>query len=86
MTFGIAGGLLLILGAFFVFKGDIFKSVGIYFVADICWVVLAYQHNDYLGMIFISIGMLLGVGAFIKMNTGVFNKTLHRKENQDKYE
>jgi len=78
MSYAILGGILLIIGAFFVFRGQIFISVGIYFVADICWVVLAYQQNDYIGMLLISIGMLLGLGAYIKMNTGIMHKTLHK--------
>lgn len=72
----IIGGLLLILGAYFVFKGEIFKSVLVYFIADICWVLLAYNAKDYIGLVFISIGMLLGLGAYMKMNTGKLRKDL----------
>lgn len=79
MSFAVLGGILLIVGSFFVFKGNIFASVGVYFVADICWVVLAYQHEDYTGMGFIIVGMLLGLGAFLKMNYGTLHKTLYKE-------
>ena len=72
----ILGGLLLILGAYFVFKGEIFKSVFVYFVADICWCLLAYNNQDYIGLLLITIGMLLGLGAFLKMNYGAMRKSL----------
>ena len=76
MTVGVLGGIILILGSFFVYRGDIFKSVGVYFLADLCWVYLSYINHDIFGTISITIGMLLGLGAFIKMNMGIFNKTL----------
>ena len=72
----IIGGLLLILGAYFVFQGEVFKSVFVYFIADICWCLLAYDKGDYLGLVFITIGMLLGLGAYLKMNYGQMRKTL----------
>ena len=72
----IIGGLLLILGAYFVFKGEIFKSVFVYFIADICWCLLAYNNKDYIGLLLITIGMLLGLGAFLKMNYGTMRKSL----------
>lgn len=76
MTAGLLGGLLLILGAWFVFKGEIYKSVGVYFLADIMWVLLSFRNKDYVGSTFIIIGMLLGLAAFIKMNYGQMRKDL----------
>ena len=72
----VLGGLLLIIGAYFVYRGEIFTSVLIYFIADVCWCFLAYQNKDYLGIVFIAVGMLLGLGAFVNMNSGVLRKTL----------
>lgn len=79
MTIATLGGLLLIIGSIFVFYGQIFKSVMIYFVADLCWVYISYNNNDIQGVVFIIIGMLLGLGAFIKMNNGTFYKTIGEK-------
>ena len=76
MSAGVIGGFLLIIGAFFTYRGEIFKAVGIYFVADICWVYISYSVNDYFGMIATSIGMIFGLLAFIKMNKGKLRKTL----------
>lgn len=70
------GGILLILGAYFVFKGQIFKSVFVYTIADLCWAYLTYEKQDYIGLAFVLIGMVLGIGAFFKMNKGTFNKTI----------
>lgn len=78
MTASILGGILLIIGAYFVYKGDIFKSVLIYFVADICWCIISYNNKDYVGLSFIIVGMLLGLGAYLKMNFGILNKTLNK--------
>lgn len=76
--FSIIGGLLLIIGAYFVYKGQIYYSVGIYFIADIMWCILSYNNKDYIGLLLIIIGMLLGLGAFIKMNNGNYNKTIRK--------
>lgn len=70
------GGILLIIGAYFVFKGQIFKSVFIYTLADLCWSYLTYEKQDYIGLSFILVGMILGIGAYLKMNNGIFNKTI----------
>lgn len=51
----------------------------VYFVADLCWVYISYNNNDIQGVVFIIIGMLLGLGAYIKMNNGTFYKTLGEK-------
>ena len=74
----VLGGILLIIGAYFVYRGQIFTSVFIYILADVCWVILAIQREDYLGSIFISVGMLLGLLAYLKMNTGIMEKTLRK--------
>ena len=76
MTPAIIGGFLLVLGAFFTFQGKILRAVGVYFVADLMWVILAFQSGDIMGAIFVIAGMLLGLLAFFKMNTGKMRKTL----------
>ncbi len=78
MTPAIIGGILLIIGAFFVSQGEIFKSVFAYFIADIVWITLAIQAGDIIGAILIIIGGILGIVAFIKMNSGQFHKSIKK--------
>lgn len=78
MTVATIGGVLLIIAAFFTYKGKIFESIIIYFLADICWLFISFNSGDYLGSFLVLIGMLLGVGVFIKMNTGIFVKNLEK--------
>ena len=76
ITPAMIGGILLMTGAWFVFKGDIFRSVMFYTVADFIWITLAILAGDYIGATMIAIGGVLGFLAFIKMHKGEFNKTL----------
>lgn len=70
------GGILLVIGAYFVYRGDIFKSVMAYFLADIVWVTLAFNSGDMFGSGMIVLGTSFGLAAFIKMNFGKMRKTL----------
>lgn len=70
------GGLLLVVGAYFVSRGDIFKSVMVFFLADVCWVIIAFNSKDYIGVVSIAAGMSLGLLAYFKMNNGTMRKTL----------
>lgn len=73
------GGVLLILGAYALYKGRIDYSVIIYFFADICWLLLAIENNQgWFGVIAISLGMLFGLGVWLKQRFGIFVKNLHR--------
>lgn len=76
MSAATIGGILLIIGSFFTYKGNILLSVIIYFCADLCWFGIAISTGDYLGASLVLIGMALGIGVFIKMHKGVFVKTL----------
>ena len=78
MTPAIIGGVLLIIGACFVFVGDIFKSVFVYFLADIIWIFLALQAGDIVGAVTVTIGGILGLLAFLKMYRGEYNKTIRK--------
>lgn len=77
MSFATIGGILLIIGAFFTYKGNIHKSVMIYMLADIIWIILGIMSGDYIGALLIFIGAVLGLLAWMKMNSGIFNKTLY---------
>lgn len=70
------GGIFLIIGAIFTFRGEINFAIGSYFVADVAWVILAYNTGDIQGTLFVLAGMSLGLAAFIKMNLGKMRKNL----------
>jgi len=80
MSFAILGGLLLNVGAFLTYKGKIYQAVIIYLFADICWIIMAYQKNDYIGAFFIITGTTFGFLAFLKMKNGEMKKTLNKGE------
>ena len=77
MSPSIIGGILLILGAYYMFQGNIFRASIFYLTADLIWIVLSYMSGDVLGTSLIVVGALLGLGAFLKMNFGIMKKTLH---------
>ena len=82
MSFAIIGGIFLNIGAYFTYKGKIYEAVAIYLVADICWIVMAYEKDDFWGMASISVGVTLGLLAFLKMRSGTMKKNLNG-ENDD---
>ncbi len=79
MTPALVGGILLVLGAVFMYRGLAMYSVLTYALADICWLVISIQVGDILGGILILIGLILGILVYIKMNKGIFVKDLHNK-------
>jgi hypothetical protein len=80
---GTIGGLLLIAGAFALYKGNLLWSVGLYFFADTMWVWLAYKQEDFFGTFTIGLGMILGLLVFLKSHRGEFVRDLHMKKDQD---
>jgi nucleoside permease NupC len=82
-TLAIFGGILLNVGAYFMFKGWVFRAIVAYLFADICWVIMAWQKEDLLGALFISSGMLLGFLAFLKMRSGKMHKSLNTDESHE---
>ena len=72
------GGALLIFGAWFVFKGEIFVATWLYLIADSIWATNALEHGDNEGALFILVGMLLGLGATYKMQIGKFAKSIKK--------
>ena len=73
-------GICLIIGAYFTYKGEIFYAVMCYLVADIVWIYLAVLVGDVQGAIFVTIGALLGVGAFLKMRFGKLKRDIKIEE------
>ncbi|MDB2562184.1 hypothetical protein N9X61_01120 [Sulfurimonas sp.] len=82
MSFAILGGILLNIGAFLTYKGKIYQAVIIYLFTDICWIIMAYEKNDYIGAFFIITGTTFGFLAYLKMKNGEMKRTLN-KENDD---
>ena len=80
MSFAILGGILLNIGAFLTYKGKIYQAVIIYLFADICWIIMAYESNDYVGAVFIIIGTTFGFLAYLKMKNGEMNKSLNKED------
>ena len=81
MSFAILGGILLNIGAFLTYKGKIYQAVIVYLFADLCWMIMAYIRDDYMGAFFIITGTTFGFLAYLKMKNGKMHKNLHREEN-----
>ncbi len=81
MSFAILGGILLNIGAFLTYKGKIYQAVVSYLFADLCWIIMAYEKQDYIGAVFIIIGTTFGFLAYLKMKNGKMNKSLNKEDN-----
>ena len=79
MSFAILGGVLLNVGAFLTYGGKIYQAVIIYIFADLCWIALAYEKNDYVGAFFIITGTAFGFLAYRKMKRGEMRKDLNKE-------
>ncbi len=80
MSFAVIGGIFLNIGAFLTYKGRIYEAVLVYLVADLCWMVMAYVRDDWVGAAFIIVGTILGFMAFLKMQKGDMKKNLNEKK------
>jgi len=74
------GGFLLMLGAVYVYFGKIFYSIMVYTIADVCWLVNAYQHGDEFGALTVIIGILVGTIVVYKIQVGEFRKSIRKDE------
>ncbi|DAB28393.1 MAG: hypothetical protein A2513_08365 [Sulfurimonas sp. RIFOXYD12_FULL_33_39] len=81
ISFALIGGILLNIGAYLTFRGKIYEAVIVYLFADLCWIIMAYQRDDFWGTISIIIGVVFGFLAFVKMRRGDMNKSLNKKDN-----
>ena len=81
-SLAILGGILLNIGAFLMFRGLAFQAIIVYIFADICWVFMALQKEDYIGAVFITIGMTFGFLAYLKMRSGKMHKNLNIEEKE----
>lgn len=82
MSFAVIGGLFLNIGAYLTFRGKIFQAVIVYLFADMCWIIMAYERDDFWGMFSIIVGVTFGLLAFFKMKSGKMNKTLHKDSSE----
>lgn len=80
MTILTLGGLFLIIGAFLTYKGQILISIAMYLIADVCWIVNAWQVDDIQGTIFIIIGITFGTASTWKMMSGQMEKDLIKRK------
>lgn len=80
INFAVLGGLLLNVGAYLTYKGKIYEAVAVYLFADLCWIVMAYERQDFWGFLSITAGVTFGILAFLKMRRGEMNKNLNRKK------
>ena len=80
ISFAVIGGLFLNVGAYLTFRGKIYEAVAVYLFADICWIVMAWEKDDVLGVASIFVGVSFGLLAFIKMKTGKMNRTILKEE------
>ena len=81
ISFALIGGLFLNIGAFLTFKGKIYEAVIVYLFADVCWIVMAWERDDFWGVVSIVIGVTFGFLAMLKMKKGEMNKSLNKEEN-----
>ncbi len=73
----IFGGVLMIIGSVFTFRGEIFYAVITYLIADIAWIYLSIQAGNIFGSLVIVFAMFLGIAAYWKMNTGQMSRGLN---------
>lgn len=70
------GGLFLIIGAFFIMRGNIYLSVAAYFFADIAWVLMAIVSGHWISATVIIFGMACGSYTWFKMHKGQYKKSI----------
>ena len=74
-------GLLFTIGALIISEtGKIFIGSIIYLCADLIYLVYAIILGDTIGMIFLLSGLVFGIRTLIKMNIGIFIKSLKKGE------
>jgi len=81
LSYALIGGLLLNIGAFLTYKGKIYEAVIVYLFADVCWVIMAYEREDFWGVTSIIVGVTFGFLAFLKMKNGKMNRNLNKEQN-----
>ena len=79
LSISTTGALILLMGIFYYYYGYVLYSTIFYIAADLCWALMAYKANDISGMFFIVLSIIVGTLVVIKINKGVFVKTLFKE-------
>lgn len=83
ISFAVIGGIFLNIGAYLTFRGKIYEAVTVYLFADICWIVMAWQRDDFWGVSSIAVGVTFGLLAFLKMRSGKMSKSINKEQTSD---
>ncbi len=78
----VLGGLCLIIGNWYTYKGKVFTGIKMFLLADFAWLWLAVQTGNIFGVISVSLGVILSFGVFYKMHVGLFHKTVNKKDKE----
>ena len=81
ISFAVIGGIFLNIGAYLTFRGKIYEAVIVYLFADACWVVMAWEREDFWGVVSIVVGVTFGFLAMMKMKRGDMNKSINKEKN-----
>ena len=65
ISFTTIGGFMLIFGSFFVLRGEIFRSVIVFTLADVCWIAAAFETGDMFAVVTVATGALFGIFALL---------------------
>jgi len=76
--FSFIGGVFLVLGAFFLARGNVYASVVTYFIADIMWVLMAVSQRAWLSVGMIAFGMACGIYVWWNMGRGKYKKSIKK--------
>ncbi len=79
LSISTTGALILLMGIFYYYYGYVLYSTIFYIAADLCWALIAYKANDISGMFFIILSIIVGTLVVVKINKGVFVKTLFKE-------
>ena len=75
----------MILGAYFLYTGDVLKSIISYVIADSMWMFLSIQVGNYIGAGVVFIALIFIISVWYKMNTGVFHKTIVKTKQRNEH-
>lgn len=76
------GGLLLMFGAWYVASGNVFYSIIVYTLADVCWLINAYISGDIFAAVTVSVGIGTGLYVTYRMSQGTFRKSILKESNE----
>lgn len=74
----ILGGLLLTLGNYLAWTGNIYRAVMVFLLADSMWIIMAVATTNFFGLITTIAGVVFSVLVVYKMYYGKFHKDLHK--------